>query len=80
MGFFSELKSDLSQAAKTIIPEEGDEAQILKNQVKEEAPSRGKSEAEVKKDLNEMLDHLDEIKLDESEEVKEEAPAQEEAK
>ena len=29
MGFFSELKSDLSQAAKTIMPEESEEAQSL---------------------------------------------------
>ena len=66
MGFFSELKSDLSQAAKTIIPEESSESQILNNETTEEAPSKGKSEAEVKKDLNEMLDHLDEIKLGDS--------------
>ena len=65
MGFFSELKSDLSQAAKTIIPEEGDEAQILKTTAKEETSSKVKSESEVKKDLNAMLDHLDEMKLDE---------------
>ncbi len=66
MGFFSELKSDLSQAAKTIIPEENSESQILDNETKDETPSKGKSEAEVKKDLNEMLDHLDEIKLGDS--------------
>ena len=66
MGFFSELKSDLSQAAKTIIPEESEETQILNSETKEEAPSTVKSEAEVKKDLNEMLDHLDDIKLGDS--------------
>jgi cytoskeletal protein CcmA (bactofilin family) len=63
MGFFSELKSDLSQAAKTIIPEESNDAQILKPQTKEDTTSAVKSEAEVKKDLNAMLDHLDEIEL-----------------
>jgi cytoskeletal protein CcmA (bactofilin family) len=63
MGFFSELKSDLSQAAKTIIPEDNGDAQILKPQTKEETASTVKSEAEVKKDLNAMLDHLDEIEL-----------------
>ncbi len=65
MGFFSELKSDLSQAAKTILPEEGDDAKILGEAAVKEAAVKPKTEAEVKKDLNEMLDHLDEIKLDE---------------
>ncbi len=77
MGFFSELKSDLSQAAKSIIPEEADEAKIPGNETAEETPVKAKSEAEVKKDLNEMLDHLDEIKLDEAEPVKEEEPEEE---
>ncbi|WP_026660663.1 polymer-forming cytoskeletal protein [Butyrivibrio sp. AC2005] len=65
MGFFSELKSDLSQAAKTIMPEEGDTAKILGDTTKKENVVKPKSEAEVKKDLNEMLDHLDDIKIDE---------------
>ncbi|WP_026498082.1 polymer-forming cytoskeletal protein [Butyrivibrio sp. WCD2001] len=73
MGFFSELKSDLSQAAKTIMPEEGEEAKILNATAEKEAASeevetaKTKTEAEVKKDLNDMLDHLDDIKLDEGE-------------
>ncbi|WP_026510781.1 polymer-forming cytoskeletal protein [Butyrivibrio sp. LC3010] len=65
MGFFSELKSDLSQAAKTIMPEDSESVQSLNEKAKEEAVVKPKTEAEVKKDLNEMLDHLDEIKLDE---------------
>ena len=48
MGFFSELKSDLSQAVNTILPED------------EEEQGAGKV------DLGQMLDHLDDIKLDES--------------
>ena len=88
MGFFSELKSDLSQAAKTIMPEDGEEAKSL-NETAENAAAdetaKAKSEAEVKKDLNDMLDHLDEIKLDEGEtkeepSEEEEEPAEEPAK
>ena len=84
MGFFSELKSDLSQAAKTIMPEEAEEAKSLNETADKVADTAAsKSEAEVKKDLNEMLDHLDEIKLDEGEtkeepsEDKVEEPAEE---
>ncbi|WP_408070661.1 polymer-forming cytoskeletal protein [Butyrivibrio sp. JL13D10] len=89
MGFFSELKSDLSQAAKTIMPEEGDEAKILGETAEKENVVKPKSEAEVKKDLNDMLDHLDEIKLDEGgaeeteevrEEIKEEVKEEKEEK
>ncbi len=77
MGFFSELKSDLSQAAKTMLPDDNDEAQILKDKTPEVVtPSKAKSEAEVKKDLNEMLDHLDEIKLDDGEDAKDKEPEQ----
>ncbi len=73
MGFFSELKSDLSQAAKTIIPEEGDEVKSPDTVEKQVVtPAKPKSEAEVKKDLNEMLDHLDDIDLDDVKAVKEE--------
>ena len=78
MGFFSELKSDLSQAAKTIMPEEGEDAKSLNETADkaaaEKTPAK-KSEAEVKKDLNDMLDHLDEIKLDEG--VAKEEPSEE---
>ncbi|WP_035768160.1 polymer-forming cytoskeletal protein [Butyrivibrio sp. NC2002] len=69
MGFFSELKSDLSQAAKTIIPEESEDAKILNDTAGEDTVK--KSEADVKKDLNEMLEHLDEIKLSEEVEAQE---------
>ncbi|WP_026528678.1 polymer-forming cytoskeletal protein [Butyrivibrio sp. VCD2006] len=82
MGFFSELKSDLSQAAKTIMPEESEEAQSLNKTAEkvaaaEEDTAKAKTEADVKKDLNEMLDHLDEIKLDEG--VADGEPSEEEA-
>ena len=64
MGFFSELKSDLSQAVNTLMPEEGsEEAKAL-----EAGEQANKSEAPEKKDvdLGDMLDHLDDIKLDEN--------------
>ncbi|MBQ7679846.1 MAG: hypothetical protein IJT34_08355, partial [Butyrivibrio sp.] len=54
MGFFSELKSDLSQAVNTILPEEEPQEEV--------APA---ADAGGKVDLGEMLDHLDDIKLDE---------------
>ncbi len=76
MGFFSELKSDLSQAAKTILPEEGD-LETSPDTAAEQVvtPEKPKSEAEVKKDLSEMLDHLDDIKVDELEDNKKEEPS-----
>ncbi len=54
MGFFSELKSDLSQAVNTMLPEED-------GQTAADAPEK---EQTGKVSLNEMLDHLDDIKLD----------------
>jgi cytoskeletal protein CcmA (bactofilin family) len=57
MGFFSELKSDLSQAVNTLMPEDKPEADGLDNKA-----------TEVKKptDLDSMLNRLDDIKLDEA--------------
>ena len=69
MGFFSELKSDLSQAVNTLMPEDKPEAEGLDNKAKEE------SKAPV--DIDSMLNRLDDIKLEESEnkaEEKAEAP------
>ena len=66
MGFFSELKSDLSQAVNTLMPDEKPEAEALDN---------GGKETVVKPasvDLGSMLDHLDEVKIDTS--SAEEAP------
>lgn len=57
MGFFSELKSDLSQAVNTLMPEDKPETEALDdNKVGESAPKPV--------DLDSMLDRLDDIKLD----------------
>ncbi len=61
MGFFSELKSDLSQAMNTLMPEDKPKAEALDN-------SKAKEENLGPVDLNSMLDRLDDIKLDEAEE------------
>ena len=62
MGFFSELKSDLSQAVNTLMPESD--------------PFDGKDEKASKPaDLESMLDRLDEVKLDEA--VREPEPEEE---
>ena len=69
MGFFSELKSDLSQAVNTLMPEDKPEAESKSN-------DKGPVEAPKPVDLDSMLNRLDDIKLDEAvdkkEEVKEE--------
>ena len=66
MGFFSELKSDLSQAVNTLMPEDKPEA--------ESKGGNGPVEAPKPVDLDSMLNRLDDIKLDEAaEEKKEEA-------
>ena len=72
MGFFSELKSDLSQAVNTLMPEEKpDMTESLDDNKAKEEPKPA--------DLSSMLDRLDDIKLDEiSEEKTEEEPAAEE--
>ena len=77
MGFFSELKSDLSQAVNTLMPEDKPETEAL---------DKSKTEEPVVKpvDLDSMLDRLDDIKLDEAkepeavEETKPEEPVKEE--
>ena len=78
MGFFSELKSDLSQAVNTLMPEDKPETEALDNN-KTEEPVVAKPV-----DLDSMLDRLDDIKLDEAKEPetveeKQEEPAKEEA-
>ena len=65
MGFFSELKSDLSQAVNTLMPEDKPEA--------ESKGSNGPVEAPKPVDLDSMLNRLDDIKLDEAAERKEDA-------
>ncbi len=59
MGFFSELKSDLSQAVNTLMPEDKPEAEGLDNKAAEE------SKKPV--DIDSMLNRLDDIKLEEAE-------------
>ena len=70
MGFFSELKSDLSQAVNTLMPED-----------KPEAESFGEDKAPVEApkpvDLDSMLNRLDDIKLDEAVEDKKEETVEE---
>ncbi len=61
MGFFSELKSDLSQAMNTLMPEDKPKAEGLDN-------NKAREENLGPVDLNSMLDRLDDIKLDEAEE------------
>lgn len=75
MGFFSELKSDLSQAVNTLMPEDKlDETAGLDNENgAEESAKKGADREKV--DIGSMLDRIDDIKLDETpekEEVKEE--------
>ena len=75
MGFFSELKSDLSQAVNTLMPEDKlDETAGLDNENgAEESVKKGADREKV--DIGSMLDRIDDIKLDEAvekEEVKEE--------
>ncbi len=77
MGFFSELKSDLSQAVNTLMPEDKDEtaeAEAVSAEVE------GTSEVKEKVDLDTMLNRLDDIKLEDikGEPVKEEPLAVEE--
>ena len=62
MGFFSELKSDLSQAVNTLMPEDkpSDTDSLDKEVTGEE-----KTKVPEKVDLGDMLNRLDDIKLDE---------------
>ena len=66
MGFFSELKSDLSQAVNTLMPEDKpDEAAGLDNE--NGASDKSAKEADREKvDISSMLDRIDDIKLDEA--------------
>ncbi len=68
MGFFSELKNDLSQAVNTLMPDDKEETATLDKDKAEAAPA----DAPEKVDIDSMLNRLDDIKLDEvSEETKE---------
>ena len=66
MGFFSELKSDLSQAVNTLMPEDKlDETAGLDNE--NGASDQSAKEADREKvDISSMLDRIDDIKLDET--------------
>ena len=72
MGFFSELKNDLSQAVNTLMPEDKEETATLDKDKAENAHG----DAPEKVDIDSMLNRLDDIKLDE---VNEEAGQPEEA-
>ena len=70
MGFFSELKNDLSQAVNTLMPDDKSSAATLD---KDKAVSKFGDKPE-KVDIDSMLNRLDDIKLDVAEETKEEEP------
>ncbi len=78
MGFFSELKNDLSQAVNTLMPEDKEETTALdKDKAKAKDKAKGAIGSEPEKvDIDSMLNRLDDIKLDD---VKEEPAATEEA-
>ena len=60
MGFFSELKSDLSQAVNTLMPEDkADETNVL-----DQESANGGAVRPENVDLDSMLERLDDIKLD----------------
>ncbi len=64
MGFFSELKNDLSQAVNTLMPDDkADDTATLDNE-KEEGLAHGDKAKNV--DIDSMLNRLDDIKLDEA--------------
>lgn len=70
MGFFSELKEDLSQAVNELVPEEGPAvAESAVGQEAESVPEKGAEESfrpETAEDLSRMLDNMD---LDGMEEI-----------
>ncbi len=55
MGFFSELRSDLSQAVNTLMPDDKPEAEALRDKEKEDIKPA---------DISSMLNRLDDLKLD----------------
>ena len=66
MGFFSELKNDLSQAVNTLMPDDkSDETAGLDNDKEKEGLSAA-GDKSGQFDLDSMLNRLDEIKLDEA--------------
>ncbi len=66
MGFFSELKNDLSQAVNTLMPEDNsdEEASLDKDKATEDLIANGEKAEKV--DIDSMLNRLDDIKLDEA--------------
>ncbi len=71
MGFFSELKSDLSQAVNTLVPDEKAGNNVNAGQASESADAIAKAdEGDKKIDLDSMLNKLDDIKIGENEEEK----------
>lgn len=57
MGFFSDLKEDLSQAVNELMPEEGAEEEMQEAALEETAVSEGTGEFNM--DLGQMLDQMD---------------------
>lgn len=74
MGFFSELKEDLSQAVNELVPEEGPavgEDEVLQEAVEVPGAEEEAFMPETAEDLSRMLENMD---LDKMEEVPEELP------
>lgn len=57
MGFFSDLKDDLSQAVNELMPEEGEE---MVGATERENPAVDKPEDDFEVNLSKMLDRVDE--------------------
>ena len=68
MGFFSELKSDLSQAVNTLMPEDKPAASGLDEKAKENLKPA---------DISSMLNRLDDLKLEDIQPEKKEEPVEE---
>ncbi|SFC93042.1 polymer-forming cytoskeletal protein [Butyrivibrio sp. YAB3001] len=66
MGFFSELKNDLSQAVNTLMPDDkADDAAVLDSNKSSEGTNARSSKVKDDVDIDSMLSRLDDIKLDE---------------
>ena len=76
MGFFSELKSDLSQAVNTLMPEDKLEDEASLDNEKRDAERKGENVGKV--DISSMLDRIDDISLDDVKPVQEEEEENEE--
>lgn len=77
MGFFSDLKEDLSQAVNELMPEEA-EGNVTVQQEEAQADATEIKPGEFGADLNQLLEKVEEIEIPEEEEAIYAAPAAEE--